>query len=58
MLDGAKSSSSQKSKPLALPAPHPGSTDSRLRNPRGSQLRGTGANKDFRISTGKKPSNK
>lgn len=57
LLDNAKSTpGSQKGKPLALPAP-PGGSDSRLRNNRGSAVRG-GGNKDFRISTGKKTSAK
>lgn len=54
LLDNTKSAGSQKGKPLALPAP-PGGSDSRLRANRGSSMRG---GKDFRISTGKKTSNK
>lgn len=57
LLDNTKSAGSQKGKPLALPAP-PGGSDSRLRNNRGSSMRGGPGNKDFRISTGKKTSNK
>jgi len=43
-----------KGKALALPAPS--GTDSRLRNQKNSSTRG--ANKDFRINTGKKTSSK
>lgn len=58
LLENTRSThGSQKGKPLALPAP-PGGSDSRLRNNRGSSLRGGPGNKDFRISTGKKTSNK